>query len=656
MKRQVLLILGIYFSLTLVCAQKQTEITVAAGKPLFEIKPEMWGVFFEDINFAADGGMYAELVKNRSFEFTFPLMGWRQVRNEATGRAVPTFYVPERPSNPHYVTIYADAPEGTFGLVNEGFRGMGVKGGVRYDFSVMLRISDNSDLKLTVQLSSHDNKVLGSAQLSGFTGEWARYSASITPEVTDPEATLSLLFTGRGAADIDMVSLFPSDTWKGRQGGLRKDIVTMIADLKPGFLRFPGGCIVEGRDLTNRYQWKNSVGPADERRMIINRWNMEMRNRQAPDYYQSFGLGFYEYFLLAEDIGAEPLPILNCGMSCQFNAGEVVPLSELDQYIEDALDLIEFANGSTETEWGSLRASMGHPEPFSMKYIGVGNEQWEEQYIERYREFESVLIEKHPEIMIVAGSGPSASGRYFEYAWAELKKLRPSLMDEHYYMPPEWFQSNAARYDTYERGPIKVFAGEYAAHGREAEAPESRNSWLSALSEAAFMTGLERNADIVHMASYAPLLAHTEAWQWRPDLIWFDNLRVMGTPNYYVQKLFSNNKGTHVLAASSSGKPLTGVDSLYASATIDQNDKLIIIKVINTASAAQKISLSIEGKTIIKEGEIETLRSDNLYAFNTIDDPFKISPKCEKVVSSVRKAEVLIEPWSVNVIRFGFKN
>jgi alpha-N-arabinofuranosidase len=230
-------------------------------------------------------------------------------------------------------------------------------------------------------------------------------------EAGSPEALLRLLFTGRGSADLDMISLFPSDTWKERPGGLRKDIVQMIADLKPGFVRFPGGCIVEGRDLTNRYQWKTTVGPVDERRMITNRWNLEIRNRQAPDYFQSFGLGFFEYFQLAEDFGAEPLPILNCGMSCQFNAGEVVPLNELDPYIQDALDLIEFANGAVTTKWGSLRASMGHPEPFNLKFIGIGNEQWEEQYIERYREFEKVLKQKHPEIMIVSGSGPSSAGQ-----------------------------------------------------------------------------------------------------------------------------------------------------------------------------------------------------------------------------------------------------
>jgi len=385
---------------------------------------------------------------------------------------------------------------------------------------------------MKLELVNPAGVVIGNSELTGFTADWNKYKISFKATQTDPKAQLRLLFSGKGIIDIDMVSLFPSDTWKGRPSGLRKDLVQKIADLKPGFIRFPGGCIVEGRDLTNRYQWKSTVGPVEERKLIMNRWNVEMQDRQAPDYFQSFGLGFFEYFQLAEDIGAEPLPILNCGMSCQFNAGEVVPLNDLDPYIQDALDLIDFANGNASTKWGKLRASLGHPKSFDLKFIGVGNEQWDEQYIERYKEFEKVLKSKHPEIKIVSGAGPSSSGKLFDYAWSELKKLSPDLIDEHYYMPPEWFLKNAGRYDNYDRKGIKVFAGEYAAHWKESPEPESRNTWYSALAEAAFMTGLERNAEVVNMASYAPLLAHVEAWQWRPDLIWFDNLNSIGTLNY----------------------------------------------------------------------------------------------------------------------------
>jgi len=638
-----------------VSAQPVNDIKILAGKPVADIKPTMWGVFFEDINFAADGGVYAELVKNRSFEFSLPLMGWRQLREKGNGRVVPTFYTPADESNPRYIYIVVDAPEGAFGLMNEGFRGMGIRKGENYNFSVKARVHDRADITMRLELTDPDGKVLGEAVLTGFGPEWRTHKITVTASETEAKARMRLMFTGRGRIDIDMVSLFPSDTWKGRPGGLRRDLVEMIADLKPGFLRFPGGCIVEGRDLTNRYQWKTTVGPVEGRRMIMNRWNVEIRNRQTPDYFQSFGLGFFEYFQLAEDLGAEPLPILNCGMSCQFNAAEVVPLEELDPYIQDALDLIAFANGPVTTEWGRLRASMGHPEPFNLKYIGIGNEQWEEQYFERYRIFEKVLKEKHPEIMIVSGSGPYASGDYFDYAWQELRKLQPDLVDEHYYMRPEWFLANATRYDNYDRNGPKIFAGEYAAHGREADEAESRNSWYSALAEAAFMTGLERNADIVHMASYAPLLAHVEAWQWRPDLIWFDNLNVTGTPNYYVHKLFSNYSGTHVVQALSGGIPLTGADSIYASAVIDQNAGKLYIKLVNSSKSAKKINLAIEGVTLAKTADVELLTAKNLYDFNSITNPKLIFPSKKTVALKGRRVDFETEPISLSVLIFSYR-
>jgi alpha-N-arabinofuranosidase len=633
-----------------VFSQQVMEIIVQADKPTAVVQPTMWGVFFEDINFAADGGLYAELVKNRSFEFSLPLMGWRQVREKGDGRVIASFYSPSFPSNPRYMSVVVDAADGAFGIVNEGFRGMGVKQDLKYNFSVSAKVKSGSDLKMKVELITADGKVLGGSSISGFTSGWKKYQASFTSSKTDPKAQLKILFTGKGTIDIDMVSLFPADTWKERPEGMRKDLVQMIADLKPGFVRFPGGCIVEGRDLTNRYQWKTTVGPVDQRKLIINRWNVEMKNRLAPDYFQTFGLGFFEYFQLSEDLGAEPLPILNCGMSCQYNAGEVVPMNELDPYIQDALDLIQFANGDVTTTWGKLRASMGHPATFNLKYMGVGNEQWDEQYIERYREFEKILKVKHPEIKIVSGSGPSASGKYFDYAWSELKKLSPDLIDEHYYMAPEWFLKNAGRYDNYDRKGIKVFAGEYAAHGREATESESRNSWYSALTEAAFMTGLERNADVVNMASYAPLLAHVEAWQWRPDLIWFDNLNSLGTPNYYVQKVFSNYKGTNVIPVLSGGQNLVGQDSVYASGTIDRQANKLYVKIVNVSRKAKSVNLNLSGLQFGKEGVIETLKSSGLYDFNSISNPKLIYPVSKQLAVTGKKLNIALDPISVNVI------
>jgi alpha-L-arabinofuranosidase len=661
MKRKSYLLFVFLFMLFVtesnITAQEALEISVQADKPGAEIQPSMWGVFFEDINFAADGGIYAELVKNRSFEFELPMTGWQMLsKQNGTGRMVANFYSPSRPSNPHFMKIYIDPSAGTFGFRNEGFRGMGIRKDEQYNFSVSARLSGNSDIKMTAELITSSGQVIGKTELSGFSGTWERRQASFRATAAEQKAELRIILTGRGSIDLDMISLFPNDTWKGRQNGLRRDIVQMIADLKPGFVRFPGGCIVEGRDLTNRYQWKTTMGPVEDRKMIMNRWNVEIESRQAPDYFQSFGLGFYEYFLLAEDLGAEPLPILNCGMSCQFNAAEVVPLEELDPYIQDALDLIEFANGEVTTKWGGLRAQMGHPEKFNMKFIGVGNEQWDEQYIERYKVIEKALRSKHPEIKIVSGSGPSAAGRYFEYGWKELKKLSPDLIDEHYYMPPDWFLKNATRYDNYDRKGIKVFAGEYAVHGKEGTESESRNTWWSALCEAAFMTGLERNADVVNMASYAPLLAHVDAWQWRPDLIWFDNLTTIGTPNYYVQKFFSNYKGTAVVPLLSNGKTLTGQDGVYASSSIDRKTGKLYVKVVNSTNQIKPVAITLGPLPYLKIAVKETLKSGTKDDFNSIANPKLIYPVSTPVKVAGRKINAEAEPLSVSVFIIDLKS
>ena len=324
-------------------------------------------------------------------------------------------------------------------------------------------------------------------------------------------------------------------------------MVQTLADLKPGFLRFPGGCIVEGSELDQRYQWKNTIGPIEDRKLLINRWNYEFLHRPTPDYFQTFGLGFFEFFQLCEDIGAEPLPILNCGMACQFNSGELVPLEQLDPFIQDALDLIEFANGPATSLWGAKRAALGHPQPFNLKMLGVGNEQWGAQYIERYARFAKVLKEKHPEILLVSDAGPSPADDRFNFLWPKLRELKADIVDEHCYANPIWFLANTHRYDNYDRNGPKVFMGEYAAQSVAMVSPKNRNNLECALAEAAYMTGLERNADVVRMASYAPLFAHVDAWQWTPNLIWCDNLRVYGTPNYYVQQLFSRNRGDVVL-------------------------------------------------------------------------------------------------------------
>jgi alpha-N-arabinofuranosidase len=422
--------------------------------------------------------------------------------------------------------------------------------------------------------------------------------------------------------------------------------------MKPGFIRFPGGCIVEGFDLDSRYQWKKTIGDPKKRELMKNRWNDEFKHRPAPDYYQSFGLGFYEYFQLAEDIGASPLPILSCGMACQFNSAELVPLDELDPYVQDALDLIEFANGSNQTKWGKVREQLGHPSPFNLKMIGVGNEQWGPQYLERYKVFSEAIRSRYPDIKLVSGTGPFPEGELFDYAAKELKTLKADLVDEHYYQKPDWFFKNATRYDNYDRNSYKIFAGEFAAQSVATVSPDNKNSWLCALSEAAFMTGLERNADVVYMASYAPLFAHTQRWQWTPDLIWFDNLSAYGTPNYYVQKLFSTNKGTHLASITMEGKPATGQQNIYASATVDNNTSEVIIKVVNSAGTPAQTEILLDPKKKYNSTVKGTmLANSDLSSVNSIEKPKNISPVDYTLSMKSNKIALILPPQSLVVLR-----
>ena len=635
--------------------QAQRSITVSVNKPAAKVSAQMWGIFFEDINFGADGGLYAELIKNSSFEFPMPMMGWKEIKSQANGKILIVNQANENSVNPRYAQIKVDAVTGNYGISNEGFRGIGIHQGEQYNFSIWTR-KNEGDLKMRIELVNSKGDKIGSASITDFSTSWKKNSISIIATDSAHKGRLNIFFEGKGAIDIDRVSLFPQKTWKNRPNGLRNDLVQLLADLKPGFVRFPGGCIVEGRDLSNRYQWKNTVGSLEERKLLMNRWNVEFPRRAAPDYYQTFGLGFYEYFLLSEDLGSEPLPIINCGMACQFNSSEVVAINELDPFIQDALDLIEFANGDISTKWGKLRAEMGHPAAFNLKFLGVGNEQWDEQYLERYKIFEKILLQKHPEVKLVAAAGPSPDGARFDYAWKEFRKLQPEFIDEHYYQSPDWFFRNAGRYDGYDRKGPKVFAGEYAAHNKEEPQAESRNTWLSALAEAAFMTGLERNADIVQMSSYAPLLAHVDAWQWRPDLIWFDNLRSVATPNYHVQKLFSVNKGSQVVPILDKGQPLAGKDSLYASAVIDEATKQIIIKLVNAGDKPEIFNISIEGiKSINKEAEVVEMYSNELFLYNTLDEQKKIVPMERKNTVKGKSIVTELKPRSFTIIKVGYQ-
>ena len=614
--------------MTSVFASAQTAVmdvnTKKAGAP---IQNTMYGLFFEDINYAADGGLYGELVKNRSFEFPQHFMGWQTFGKVALLNDGPF----ER--CPHYVRLsYPGHTDRRTGLVNEGFFGIGVKKGETYRFTVWAR-SLKGTAQITVQLidpsTMGERQEFAGAQIKVQNRKWARYEVQLKSPVTMNKAALRIYLNGRNAIDLEHVSLFPVNTFKNRENGMRRDLAQALADQHPGVLRFPGGCIVEGVDLATRYQWKNTIGPVENRPLNENRWEYTFPHRFYPDYFQSYGLGFFEFFQLSEDIGAEPLPVLNVGMSCQFqnrnNPKAHVPVDELKPYIDDCLDLIEFANGDTTTVWGRKRAEMGHPAPFNMKYLGVGNEQWDTLYYERLEPFVKAIRAKYPNIKLIGTSGPDSEGKMFELGWKAMKQQKVDLVDEHFYRPEAWFLSHGLRYESYDRKGPKVFAGEYACHGKG----KKWNHYETSLYEAAFMTDLERNADVVHMTAYAPLLAHVEGWQWRPDLIWFDNTRMFKSVSYYVQQMYSTHKGTHVLPLTMAGKPVAGQEGqngLFASAVTDKNTGEVIVKVINTSKQEQPVQLNPQGMKGAVQASTLTLSHSEMDDENTLDQPEKIVP------------------------------
>ncbi len=623
---------------------QQHVTTVDVSKPTAKINPAMFGIFFEDINFGADGGLYAELVKNRSFEFPQPFVGWVPFGNVTVKSESPCF---ER--NPHYVRVVNDGRLLRAGLDNEGFRGIGLKKAETYRFSVYARTPDTKPMKLSIELVNSQGENVLKKELQVNSQDWKKMTLELQAPFTDAHSRLRVVLLTEGIVDMDHISLFPVHTWKQRENGLRADLVQALYDIHPGVFRFPGGCIIEGNSLATRYQWKNSVGPVENRPLNENRWNYTFKHKAFPDYFQSYGLGFYEYFLLSEDLGAEPLPVLSCGLSCQYESNEVVPLTKLAPYVQDALDLIEFANGPVNSKWGKVRADMGHAKPFNLKMIAIGNEQWGTVYPERLEVFVKAIRKRYPHIQIVGTSGPSAAGDKFDYLWPEMKRIGVDLVDEHYYMSPDWFFANAGRYDSYDRKGPKVFAGEYASHDYSTG---KANNFLSALSEAAFMTGLERNADVVRLATYAPLFAHVDAWQWNPDMIWFDNLRMMRTPNYYVQQMYGMNTGTKVLPLLMDGKPVIGQDSLYASAVSDAATGEIIVKVVNAANKVQKMHIDFNGlkKHHLVSGTCTYLQNNEWTAVNTLEEE-KVFPRLRPVSVNPRFLDLELQARSFGVYR-----
>lgn len=642
-------------AISLTAAAQIHVIDVNTKKLGAPIQPTMYGLFFEDINYAADGGLYGELVKNRSFEFPDRLMGW-----EAFG----TFEVKDDgpfERCPHYIEL-RDPRHGDrrSGISNNGFFGIGLHEGEDYRFSVWAKTPQDS-ARIIVQFidraTMEEHQEFAEARLTIKGNEWKQYELVLKSPRTIQKAQLRIFLDGKNTVDLEHISLFPVNTFKNRKNGMRRDLAQALADEKPGLLRFPGGCIVEGVDLATRYQWKNTIGPVENRPLNENRWEYSFPYRFFPDYFQSYGLGFFEFFQLSEDIGAEPLPVLNVGMACQFqnwnDESAHVPLDQLQPYIQDCLDLIEFANGPVDSEWGKKRAEMGHPEPFNMKYIGVGNEQWDDMYFKRLEPFVAAIRAKYPHIKIIGTSGPDSEGKMFEKGWEAMRKQKADLVDEHFYRNEDWFLGNAAgkarygdncgglRYENYDRKGPKVFAGEYACHGKG----KKWNHYEASILEAGFMTDLERNADVVYMTAYAPLFAHVEGWQWRPDLIWYDNTRMFKSCSYYVQQMYATNKGTHVLTTTMDKQFVAGQegqDGLFASSVFDKNTGEIIVKVINTSKQTQSVALNLLGLKGEHTARTITLCHDGMDDENTLDNPELITPQEGTILCEAGKKNTVL--------------
>ena len=643
-------------SLAATAADEPVRIAIETSEPGHAVSPMLHGIFFEDINYGADGGLYAELVQNRSFEHTESLYSWGTVNRGSTGEVTVESAEPLNAKNPHYLRLVVRNPGKGFGIANYGFGGIALKQGENYFFSVHARADaafTDANGTLHAVLEDETGRPLGECKLEKLGAAWQPLEGTIKCTATTAQARLVVLANAAGRVDLDVVSLFPEHTFKNRRNGLRADLAQILADLHPAFMRFPGGCIVEGMDLPNRYQWKDTIGDIAERPENWNRWQDAIRNQTAPQYYQTYGLGFFEYFQLCEDLGAEAVPILNCGMACQYQSKQLVPLDQLGPFVQDALDLIEFANGPADSPWGAKRAAMGHAAPFNVKYLGVGNEQWDEQYFERYKIFQAALKAKYPAVNLVTTAGPSVDEAHWKFAWGKFKNgTSADIVDEHYYRPPQWFLDNATRYDAQDRSGPKVFAGEYAAHDPRGK----RNTLRAAIAEAAFMTGLVRNSDVVALSSYAPLFAKAGAIQWTPDLIWFDNTRVYGSPSYYVQSLFARNRPDVVVpltvlttaraaepapaappaaateASAKSAPAVKPLPALFAVAGRDEKSGELIVTVVNPFADARTADIELHGTTRVAPDALATVfTSTSADDENSFESPRKVAPRNEAI-------------------------
>jgi len=657
--RKLFFLIGVYLLCHPVFGQSGH---VGSGKA---ISPDLFGIFFEDISYAADGGLYAELVQNRSFEYTpadrqgwHSLTGWEYVTEGfGYGKISVETTAPLHSNNPHYLDLTMEEPgQKGIGVSNSGYDGIYVKVGERYNFSFFARLLSDSAIPVSVSLQGAKGEIYGEASIEVGGKEWKKYMAVITAGQTDTAARLVILAKRKGRLAMDVISLFPENTFKRRPNGLRADLAQKIADLHPKFMRFPGGCLVHGDGLGNMYRWKNTIGPVEQR----------VEQRDIWSYHQTTGLGYFEYFQFCEDIGAKPLPVLAAGVSCQNSGGtwriggtgqRGIPMDEMKDYIQEVLDLVEYANGPVTSAWGAKRAEAGHPAPFNLQYVGIGNEDKQtDAFRDRFRMIYEVVKAKHPEITVVGTVGPFPDGEDYELGWKLAGELGIPVVDEHYYQKPEWFLSNNRRYDGYDRSKSKVYVGEYASWG---------NTLFNALAEAAYMTGLERNGDVVRMASYAPLLANLRHTSWNPDLIYFTNTSVAPTVNYYVQQLFAVNAGdiyypgiisfqgagagadTLVRAR---GKDVATDTLLAASCVKDSKSGDLILKIVNAGAREVVANVGLpKGSGYEGKGALYVLtgKPDEK---NTLQDPEHVVPSTS-VMTVGRSFTYRAPAYSLSVVR-----
>lgn len=632
-------------------AKKANKTFLQKGKP---ISTDLFGVFFEDINYSADGGLYAELIQNRSFEYSpsdkngwNPFTSWEFVKD---GYGIGTISVetslPVRAQNPHYVTLSVEKGGDGVGLRNSGYDGISIKAGNNYDFSVFARQVTGNSAPLEIKLVSKKGIVYSRTLIPELTGEWKKYTATLTSDSTDAEALLMVVSKSQGVFNLDMISLFPANTFHNRVNGLRVDLAEAIGNLKPKFMRFPGGCLVHGDGLNNLYQWKNTIGPVEQRVAQPNIWG----------YQQSVGLGYFEYFQFCEDIGAKPLPVVAAGVSCQNSGGSwrvggtgqrAIPLEKMDQYTQDILDLIEYANGPVTSTWGAKRAESGHPESFHLEYIGIGNEDKQTpEFRERFSLIYKAVRKKYPNIKVIGTVGPSPDGTDFQLGWKFANELNIPLVDEHYYMNPGWFITNQNRYDLYKRTGSKVYIGEYASKG---------NTCINAISEAVFMTSVERNGDVVGLASYAPLLAKEGYTQWNPDLIYFNNTGINLTINYYVQQLFSVNQGDtyyeKIVTFQHSTSPTCLTDLTQAASCVkDSKTGDIILKLVNAGNEKKTMAIDLSSFGVFKPNALCFLLNGKSDALNNFGDPQNIKPVITNLKVN-KKFSFVTLPLSLTIIR-----